>query len=212
MINRIMKICPTSNVLTISSLVLEKLSAQYELSSNTGICFVYCNYKEPQETATYIKVLIKQLSRRMNELPAKLETLYDKHYLNASNPGYTELQSVLIGISKCFEKVFLVLDALDECADDQRREIFEVLQSIVSPGKTNHGNVKLFVTSRREQDIQRAFKSFPIIEIEAEKVNEDIESYVTAQLDQHLQDGTLKITDSLKHKILTALVDRAGGM
>lgn len=196
----------------ISSLVVEKLSAQYELSNNVGISFVYCNYKEPQEAAIYVRLFIKQLSRRMNELPVELEALYDKHYSNASTPGYTELQGVLVQISKHFEKVFLVLDALDECTDDQRRELFEVLHGIVSPGATNPGNINLFITSRKEQDIQRAFQRFPIIEIEARKVNEDIESYVTAQLDQYLQDGTLMITDTLKCKILTALVDRAGGM
>lgn len=155
-----------SDVLSISSLIVEKLSAQYELSNNTGICFVYCNYKEPQVTTNYVKAVIKQLSRRMSELPPDLMALYDKHYSNASSPRYTELNNVFLGVSKCFEKVFLVLDALDECTESQRQEIFDIFSHIVSTG-----NVKLFITSRKEPDIQRAFASFPIIEIQAKKVS-----------------------------------------
>ena len=87
--------------------------------------------------------VVKQLSRRMDELPVELETLYDKHYRNASNPGYTELQKVLIRISECFEKVFFVLDALDECSKGQRDEIFEIFSGIVSPDNATCGNFKI---------------------------------------------------------------------
>ena len=159
-----------------------------------------------------MKVVIKQLSRRMDELPVELETLYDKHYRNASNPRYQELQKVLIRISECFEKVFFVLDALDECSKGQRDEIFEIFSDIVSPDNATCGNFKIFVTSRKELDIQRAFEKFAVVEIEAKKVNKDIKSYVTSQLNQYTKDGTLDISDSLKSKIITALVDKSGGM
>lgn len=191
---------------------MEHLSTQHELSSKTGISFVYCNYKESQEASTYMKVVIKQLSRRMDELPVELENLYDKHYRNASNPGYKELQNVLIQISECFEKVFWVLDALDECSKDQRQEIFEVFSGIISPEIATRGNFKIFVTSRKEQDIQRAFERFEVVEVEAKKVNKDIESYVNSRLSQYTQDGTLEIPDSLKSTIISVLVDKAGGM
>lgn len=148
----------------------------------------------------------------MDELPQELETLYDKHYRDVSPPGYTELHDVLARMTKHFDKVFLVLDALDECTEDQRRELLEALSGIVSPENSNHGNVKLFITSRREPDIQRAFEYFPVIEIEAKKVNKDIESFVDVKLDQYLQDGDLNIGDTLKNKIRNALVDKAGGM
>lgn len=115
-------------------------------------------------------------------------------------------------MSQRFEKVFLVLDALDECTPDQRRELFEVLGGLVSPTHSNSGNVKLFVTSREEPDIKREFQNFPVIPIEAKKVDEDLESYVTAKIDQYIEDGNLRIEAALKNKIRTTLVDRAGGM
>ena len=80
---------------------------------------------------------------------------------------------------------------------------------------TGHGQVKLFVASRKELDIERAFlrKSFPTIEVEATKVDGDIELYVKAQIEQRLHDGSLTLNNiKLKDKILTALTVNPGGM
>lgn len=141
----------------------------------------------------------------------ELEAFYDNHYLNASKPGCKELQGALIHVLKYFETVFLVLDALDECRD-QRKELLEVLSKIVSPATTDRGNVKLFITSRKERDIEFALKTFPRIEIEAKKVDKDIELYVTSQLQKHRRDGTLIVDDSLERRISAALTSQAGGM
>lgn len=147
----------------------------------------------------------------MKKLPTELEAFYDNHYLNASKPGCNELEGVLMQVLKYFERVFLVLDALDECRD-QRKEFLEVLGKIVSPVTTDRGIVKLFITSRKERDIERALKTFPTIEIEAKRVDKDIELYVTSLLQEHRRDGTLIIDDSLEHRISLALTSQAGGM
>ena len=71
------------------------------------------------------------------------------------------------------------------------------------------------MASRKELDIERAFlqKSFPKIEIEAKKVDIDIQLYVKAQIEQRLNDGSLSLNNIiLKEKILTALTTHAGGM
>lgn len=200
-----------TNTLEIRSMVIEEQSAQFQLSKNTGISFIYFHHKEQLPAATYVGVIIKQLCRRMKELPVELEAFYDSHYENASKPGYNELQGVLMPVLKYFERVFLVLDALDEYRD-QRKEFLEVLGNIVSPATTHRGNVKLFITSRKERDIERALETFPKIEIEAKKVDKDIEIYVTSQLQKHRRDGTLRIDDSLERRILVALTSQGGGM
>lgn len=192
---------------------MEKLSQQYELSGDTGISFLYCNFKESYEAETYIRIAMKQLTRRMTELPTELEALYEKHHLNASTPCVAELQDVFMKVSKRFGQVFLVLDALDECTNDQREGLLGFLHYIMSSGGGDQSNVKVLITSRQEQDIRQALMSFPIVEIEARKVKADIKSYVMAKVDQYLQNGALRLRDkSLKDKIITALVNRAGGM
>ena len=158
----------------------------------------------------------------MQSLPPSLQLLYEKHYRGDSQPRYEELKSTFLAIAQQFDSIFLVLDALDECTPGQRTELCDFFSGIVELSvtstvvtSTDHGNVKLFVTSRKEPDIERVFerKSFPTIEILAEKVDGDIKVYVQAQIEQRLQDGRLFLGNTaLKDKILDTLTAKAGGM
>ena len=111
----------------------------------------------------------------------------------------------------------MVLDALDECTEAQRADLCGFFARLIeSSNKTDdYGRIKLFVASRKEPDIERAFlrKSFPTIEVEAKKVDSDIRKYVTAQLEERLCDGSLTLKNMmLKDKILDVLTTKAGGM
>ena len=116
-----------------------------------------------------------------------------------------------------FGCVFLVLDALDECTPDQRRDLAKFILSIASSTSASPGQevVKFFVTSRKEVDIEQAFqqKFIPTIEVETAMVDSDIKIYVGAQLELRLQDGSLNLRNmSLKDKIFSTLTTKAGGM
>ena len=107
-----------------------------------------------------------------------------------------------------------MVDALDECILDERKNLCQFFLSITNTS-TSHGTIKLFITSRKEPDIEKTFKQnvIPTIEIEAEKVDRDIEVYVKAQIELRLQNGNLTIRDiTLKDKILSALTTEARGM
>ena len=184
---------------------------------------------ESRSSAEYIKLAIKQICRRMKHLPHQLLETYKKHYNNASQPSSEELKSIFLTIALQFNSMFLVLDALDECTLEQRAELCKFFSDIIEPNTTSsspspggqklasttRGIVKLFVTSRKEPDIERIFlqKSFPKIEIEAAKVDSDIAVYTQAQIECRLQDHRLILQNmALKSKILIALTTKAGGM
>ena len=220
----------------IRSLVIDHLSALYELSPHIGVTFIYCNYKESRPSTAYIRLAIKQICRRMQRLPHQLQEAYKKHNKNDSQPSSEELKSIFLTIALQFNSMFLVLDALDECTLDQRAELCSFFSDIIEshvdgasrstatsnsgssdqdPLSTSRGIVKLFVTSRKEPDIERVFqqKSFPKIEIEAAKVNRDIAVYTEAQIESRSKDGRLSLNNmKLKNMILDALTTKAGGM
>lgn len=183
---------------------------------DTGVTFLYCNYKESRTSTAYIELAIKQICRRIKHLPLQLQEVYKRHFRNDSRPTSDELRSIFLAIALQFNSMFLVLDALDECTLNQREELCKFLFNIIeSPAGTSRGIVKLFVTSRKEPDIERAFrrKSFPTIEIEAAKVDKDIAIYTRAQLEDRLNDERLILRNmALKSKILDALTSKAGGM
>lgn len=218
----------------VSSLVAEHLSALYGFSSNIGVAFIYCNYDDPRTPAAYIKLAIKQLCRRMAYLPHRIQEAYETHYRNHSQPSYKELQSMFLTIAQQFDKLFLVIDALDACTPDQRTELCEFFSGIIESiaiskpaGATSHISesagptstdpkiFKLFVTSRNDIGIDQVFLQEPpvSIEIEPAKVGLDIAVYANAQVERRLHDHRLTLKNmALKDKILTALTTKADGM
>ena len=164
-----------------------------------------------------MRLALKQLCQIMQSLPLELEDVYNKHYHNSSEPRYYELRAAFLAVIQRFGRIFFVLDALDECVLDQRKDLCKFLLSLANTTSTgtNQGAVKLFITSRKESDIERTFQqqSIPTIEVEAAKVNSDIEVYVNAQIALRMQNGSLRLRNmELKDKILRALITKAGGM
>ena len=163
---------------------------------------------------TYMRLALKQLCRKMQSLPPPLQEVYERHYHNDSQPKYDELRIVFLATAKQFGVIFFVVDALDECPLDARKDLCDFFLSIAST-TTGQGVVKLFIMSRKEPDIDLAFqqKSIPMIEIQAAKVDSDIEVYVKAQIELRLQDHRLYLRNmALKDKILFALTAKADGM
>jgi hypothetical protein len=133
------------------------------------------------------------------------------------------LPSSLVGTQERFRsligdlnQVYVVFDALDECPEQERGDILRFITGIVTAPVRCH--VKVFVTSRNEMDIAKAFgdRHIPTIQIQTENVTVDIETFVRSQVEK-LQAGehgkTLYVTnDGLKDKIVRMLAAKAEGM
>jgi hypothetical protein len=125
-----------------------------------------------------------------------------------SAPAYEELEALLVHVLDSTEglgSVTVVIDALDECNDRDR-----LLQLLASLWGRMGSNVKVFVTSRREIDIQRRFNKFPQVSLEESAVDNDVRKYL-----EHTMEASAafrKLTDSLKEFIVTSLVLGSGGM
>ncbi|KAK8169665.1 hypothetical protein IWX90DRAFT_186617 [Phyllosticta citrichinensis] len=85
-------------------------------------------------------------------------------------------------------KVFIVLDALDECADRQNNGLFDALTQMVE----QEPNVQLLIASRDEDDIRETFMSkvmpitpFYTIEVSAAATRADIASYLAQSLSRY---------------------------
>ena len=116
---------------------------------------------------------------------------------------------------KDIDSATIIIDGLDECnnQDGKRGALFQGLKTIASsPGKA----VKIFVSSRDEPDIMRAFSDYPHHYIDAQDNEADIRNYVEEQLKKAIQDrwktSGRRISPRLETKIQKKLVDEAGGM
>lgn len=190
------------------SLVLETVSAKSGLDDKNGIAFIYFNYQNIQKSSKILAALIKQLCRGKKVLPDHLKRFHESYSRNVETPSYEKLQAQLIELSKTFDQVFFVVDAMDEC--DDRANFLPLITTLA---KETSCTFKVFVTSRREKDIVSSFtpKSFSTIEIEATKVDADIATFVEFQIENRT-DSTCIIDQKLKDRIRDALVNQSNGM
>lgn len=165
-----------------------------------------------KELHQIVAALVKQLCRRKERIPQDL--LQTKHDGLSSSLVGTQERFVALVEDLC--QVYVVLDALDECPEQERGGILAFITNIVTAQIGCH--VKVFVTSRHEMDIAKAFedKQMPTIQILAENVAGDIEIFARSQVEK-LQAGqhgkTLYITSvELKEKIVQTLAKKAEGM
>lgn len=194
---------------------MEKVSSKHVFDERIGIAFFYFNFQNEASTqteASFLAILLKQLCRRKTEFPETLKALYKESLRNHKQPSLAQLKCQFEEIVVTFDQVFLMVDALDECTKDDRQKFLQYITSLL---RLPTGKLKIFVTSRPEPDVMFEFTSgsFPVIQIEATKVAEDIVSYVRHELlhRNHIY-CDLKGALELRMEIERVLVSKSNGM
>ena len=198
--------------LNIRSRVLEHIYEKHAMNDETGIVYTYLRYDstETQALSNLLGAFIKQLCFR-KELDPSLLDFFKEYSRDARVPSYEKLESHFIQLAERFTRFFILVDALDEAPQEQRKKIFKMILNLVDRLQC----VQVFVTSRREDDIINMFLQLkaPKIEIEAKNNAVDIEIYVRGKVETLISQGELKLQDrSLHDKIVQELVGKADGM
>jgi len=167
-----------------------------------AIAFIYCNYKEQTEhtVSNLAASLLKQMVQDRRAISENVKSFYERHRREGTFPTLDEVTGALTAEIETYSRVFIVVDALDECReDDATRAMFlEVLRSLP-------GNVNLMVTSRNLPSIARDFEGTKRLRIRAR--DDDIRIYIEGRIalgPRHLK--------KLQETIVTRVVKNANGM
>lgn len=153
--------------------------------------------------------MLKQLYRQKGSIPQ--EHLRFKQM--SLRPSLADLCDIFTSYaSLSFGKVFLLVDALDECPFEARHQMVRFLSHILQhvPG------IKILVMCRKELDIQEAFQEHPSLLIGKQDVSRDIKTYITTEV-RRLRRGyhgkKLYIkSDFLEAEVIENLIANADGM
>lgn len=149
-----------------------------------------------------LRWFISQLCRQSKHLPPELQVLYS----NGAEPSTQRLVLALSGTLQKFDTVYLLVDAVDESQD--RRKLLRILTTLAGP---DFAKIKLLATSRREHDIEQAFRQVSTdISLSNEWVDEDIRRYIEQILSDKSRFGHW--SDALRQDVKAALEDGAKGM
>lgn len=159
---------PGAGKTMLSSIVIEHLQHEFDEDPTVGIAYIFCNFRryDEQKPRELLGSILKQLYWAMPAGLNDVEKVYEEH---KSPTGYTpmstpEVIACLRSVISCFDKVYILLDALDECRRDEGyRDI--LLTTVMGLNKT--ANVNCFATSRRIPEIETHFEDAMWIEIQA---------------------------------------------
>lgn len=120
---------------------------------------------------------------------------------------FPKCQELLTSLIEIYPQTTMVIDALDEIDDDQREVLLEALNKVVQSSPTR---VKVFVSSRNDQDIQALKRD----SIDAIGNKTDIENFVQREVTVLIEKRWkhLKDKNALTEEIMSALIDKADGM
>jgi hypothetical protein len=169
------------------------------------------NDKQKQDPELMLRSLVYQLLQQSIKIPASLDTLFFSCKNGERPPSVHALLDALQQMIRGFAQVYVILDALDECA--QRTDLMAMLEKIV---RWQLPNLHLLFTSRREWDIESSLEDIVDqqnwICLQSELVDKDIQLYVRQRLsdDKNLRKWQKDI--ALQQEIVTALMQGARGM
>lgn len=194
----------------LSSLVIDTLTETYK---PVPTIYFYCNYGESKrrETVSIIASLLKQLlaSRRCDDCDPEMVTIFD----DGSSLDAGSSESLFAAALSRFEQVFVVVDALDECSEEERKSMVMLLIRLL---KSNTScNMKVFLTSRPENDLSNMLENNPSYQIDANDTSKDITPFVAAALDEHIMNRALlggHVSLALRKELIEKISVQADGM
>ncbi|CAH0057563.1 unnamed protein product [Clonostachys solani] len=198
---------PGAGKTTLTSMVINHVGSKFNNDAEIGIAYIYCSYQrqEEQETGKLLASVLRQLTQCFHPLPKSLKNLYSVHGIKQTRPSENELLEALHFVVRRYSRVFLVIDALDECQTSNNR-ISNFLDKLVELQRKYGANI--FTTSRYIPHIVNYFGSGMSLEIRARK--DDITRYINGRMDQmpfHVQ-----ANEKLQEEIRAEIADAVDGM
>lgn len=199
---------PGAGKTILSSVVIDHLQRRLVGQSDFGITYFFCNYRQQQTTLSTFSALLRQLVRCQPTLPDGIISMHKEFKKSGRLPSEEDVFRELGSAIASFSRVFLIIDALDECParDGVRSVRSPMLRKLLSLCEQH--KVHIFATSRPDQEISAHFSSGVSVEITARR--EDIERYVDERMDE--LDTLIKRKPELKSDIKFAIVGAAKGM
>ena len=168
-------------LLVLMATVIDRLQTDLKDSPDSSAQYFICSTRDDStRLATQIKnqllYQLYELSHASGSLTIleKANALVEKYSLSEDTPSTDKKKSAAAGFEETYiplanvaeKKIFLVIDALDECADRQESNIIKTLQSMLAFPNVPELHLKIIICSRRETDIVDELSDIPELKIE----------------------------------------------
>ncbi|KAF7976141.1 hypothetical protein HWV62_7443 [Athelia sp. TMB] len=167
----------------IGSTAIESIRQEFTSTSGFACAYFFFDSRNGETDLSLchkmLRSLIRQLAHQSGGVPAALMQMYGGGH---EQPPLNSLQLTLQMIIESFKHAYIVIDALDECAD--RKKLLIWIGELFQQGLSS---LHILISSRREQDIVECFESRDSlirVSLAGASTSSDIESYVDAMLSE----------------------------
>ncbi|KAH9235538.1 hypothetical protein K456DRAFT_1749267 [Colletotrichum gloeosporioides 23] len=108
---------PGASRTILTSTVINDLVLKAESQGEVDIAYVYCSFERAteQNIEHILSSLLKQLAERSSDRPESLRRIFENYKNWQTRPSFGELSPTFESVCKMFSRVYILIDALDEC-------------------------------------------------------------------------------------------------
>lgn len=172
---------PGSGKTVLCSTAIEDIRSHCEDIPNAGHAMFYFSFSDTQKQSyeNLIRSLVMQLGWRQPGL-SMLQDAYDQFKHDSLSLDF--LEEIMLSSVKSYDKIFLLLDALDECPESGygRRDVLGCLARL----SQTVPDLQVLVTSREVADVTESMEMLGAASVttDVQAVDDDIRSYTSALL------------------------------
>lgn len=141
----------------LSSIVIDRLQTLQKTRTDqkVAVLMIYFAFDDAnsQSPDLVLGSLLKQVLQYRLEIPQELRTDFRKHRNDGTRPSHDEIVKALEDALAQFDRIYIVMDALDELLEERKRR--ELVESVSGLNE----KINLLVTSRPIESIRKIFSS-----------------------------------------------------
>ena len=146
---------PGAGKTILCSSIIDYMQNLYKYKSRVNVIYYYFDFADSkkQSVSSFLKSLIFQLASVAHTIPGPALELFER-CSGLQEPSLDELFGVFVAVLAAEEeKAFLLVDALDECPEEERRVFLKLFFKDPIPK-----GLSILITSRKEPGIETALK------------------------------------------------------
>ena len=205
----------------LAAIVVEDAIKRAEAGQSPPPVYFYCsrNAAEPERSNpdAILASIVRQLSSVQSGFPL-LSSIIEKYErkgrgFHSSGLRLEESRDIILELTEQYPMTTIIIDALDEIDSEKRQSLLETIEDIL---QESIGLVKVFVSSRDDQDIVCALEVYPSLNLNSNKNQGDIEQFVKTETESLVRKKRMlrysKAKEELKTLIIGQVSHGADGM
>lgn len=202
--------------------MIEDVKKAFDNDQSPASVFFYCSRNTVELARSSPDAIVATIARQLSSLqsghPLLPSTMaaYKKREMErfaSRSLSIDESRLLILQLAEYYSLTIIVIDALDECDSERRTVLLEILELILQEFSSL---MKIFVSSRNDQDIVLHLRDYSNLELSSETNKNDISSFVKAETCSLMKRKKLLALsinkEKLKIEIIEQVTKNADGM